>query len=91
VLARRPLLAILHSDSPAAAIVSKCRAGDVVGFDGGESPELVAARLKPCIARLLAAPRDARPETDWAAFAPYTAREMTRAQCAAFDAALAGR
>ena len=28
------------------------------------------------------------PQTDWAAFAPYTAREMTRQQCHLFDQVL---
>jgi hypothetical protein len=85
VMAKRPLLAVLHADSPAAAIISKVKAGEVVGFASGEGVGPLAARLKPYIAKYLAANRDTEPETDWAAFAPYTAREMTRTQCAVFD------
>jgi hypothetical protein len=91
IMARRPLLAVLHVDSPAAAIVAKCRAGEVVGFASGEATQSLAGRLQPCLSKLLATPPDAVPETDWAAFAPYTAREMTRTQCAVFDAAVAAR
>jgi hypothetical protein len=89
VMAQRPLLAILHEASPAAAIISKCRAGEVVSFSSQEKAASLAARLQPILGKLLDNPRDAVPQTDWLAFAPYTAREMTRVQCELFDAALA--
>jgi hypothetical protein len=81
VMARRPLLAVLHENSPAAAIITACRAGEVVPFSSG------AARLGPALGRLLAA-AGTEPATDWGAFEPYTAREMTKGLCRAFGAAL---
>jgi hypothetical protein len=87
VLARRPLLSVLHEKSPAAAILSACRAGAVVPFASGEETTALAGRLKPVLAKLLNTSEER--ETDWTAFAPYTAREMTRTQCRVFDAALA--
>ncbi|QEG26758.1 hypothetical protein GobsT_15050 [Gemmata obscuriglobus] len=87
IMARRPLLAVLHENSPAAAVITACRAGEVVPFASGESTEALAARLAPALGRLLAA-TGTEPPTDWAAFAPYTAREMTRVLCRAFDSAL---
>ena len=86
VLARRPVLAVLHDQSPAAAILRSCRAGEVVPFAANDSADSLAARLKPLMAEMLLA-RPSPPPTDWQAFAPYTAREMTRVQCAVFDQA----
>ena len=34
---------------------------------------------------LLSLPEGYRPETNWATFEPYTAKEMTRKQCEIFD------
>jgi len=85
VLARRPVLGVLHEASLAGEVLRKCRAGEVVGFASVETPEQLAGRLQPVLGRLLDQPRGIPVEIDWAAFAPYTAREMTRQQCATFD------
>ncbi len=90
ILSRRPILAILHKDSPAATIIEKCRAGKVVRFDPREPADGAAARIGPQLVELLRQPPEQLASTDWDAFRPYTAREMTRRQCAAFDAAVAG-
>jgi hypothetical protein len=37
---------------------------------------------------LLSLPKAYQPETNWWAFQPYTAREMTRKQCNIFDISL---
>jgi len=86
VLARRPVLAILHDQCPAAAILRNCRAGEVVPFVTNGSTESLAARLKPVMAGLLVA-RPPAPLTDWQAYTPYTSREMARVQCEVFDKA----
>lgn len=88
IMARRPLLAVLHAESPAAGIIAKCHAGEVIGFASGEAHQSLAARLQPSLSKLIATPPNVAPETDWVAFAPYTAREMTRKQCDVFDSAL---
>jgi hypothetical protein len=91
VLARRPLLAVLHRDGLAGGVVRACRAGAVAAFASGEAAESLADRVEPEVRRLLDLPAGYRPPTDWEAFAPYTAREMTRRQCEVFDEATAGR
>jgi hypothetical protein len=87
VLARRPLLAILHEASLVNQVIQSCRAGELVGFGSQEAPEQLAVRLRPALGRLLDWPRERSADTDWKAFDPYTAREMTRRQCDVFDRA----
>jgi hypothetical protein len=91
VLAGRPLLAVLHRGGLAGEVIRACNAGAVAAFDSGDSVEDLAARVVPELQRLLDLPPRYVPPTDWTAFAPYTAREMTRRQCAVFDQAVAGR
>jgi hypothetical protein len=91
VLAGRPLLAVLHRASLAGDVIRACKAGAAVGFESCESPMDLSARVEPELRHLLALPPTYTPPTDWQAFAPYTAREMTRRQCAVFDQAAAKR
>jgi hypothetical protein len=88
ILAGRPILAILHKDSSAGDIIRNCRAGQVITFGTGETPSVIAERILPMATRLLLEQRGTGPTTDWGAFEPYTAREMTRRQCGVFDAAV---
>jgi Glycosyltransferase Family 4 len=85
VAAGRPVLAVLHRDSAAGAVVTECKAGEVVGFDAADTDEALADRLAPVLREHLRRPSGERPATDWRAFEPYTAREMTRRLCAVFD------
>jgi len=89
VLARRPILGVFHEESSAAAILRGVRAGEVLGFRTADSPDDRVAEMRAILGRLAALPRQSEPPTDWQAFAPYTAREMTRRQCEAFDKAVA--
>jgi hypothetical protein len=91
VLAGRPLLAVLHRGGLAGEVIRECNAGTVAAFESGDSAEDLAARVGPELRRLLDLPPGHVPPTDWAAFAPFTAREMTRQQCAVFDQAVTGR
>jgi hypothetical protein len=85
ILSRRPLLAILHEASLAGSVVTECRAGSVVPFASGQSPESLVERIRPELRQLLDRTPGAPVGTDWSAFARYSAREMTRRQCAVFD------
>jgi hypothetical protein len=85
VASGRPVLAVLHRASAAGAVITDCRAGDVVGFDTADTDDALASQLAPVLRTHLERPAGARPETDWKAFEPYTAREMTRRLCAVFD------
>jgi hypothetical protein len=85
ILARKPLLAIFHERSSVVDVLRRTRGGTVVPFATEERPDEVAKRIGE--AWFHRTP-DA-PATDWAAFAPYTARAMTRRQCEVFDRVLA--
>jgi hypothetical protein len=86
LLARRPVVAILHEASPVVALLR--RAGCLVVTFGGVGDIDGAARtLAPALASLLAR-LPFEPEIDDAVLAPFGARELTRQQCALFDAVL---
>ncbi|CAN1212163.1 Glycosyltransferase subfamily 4-like N-terminal domain-containing protein [Tumidithrix helvetica PCC 7403] len=83
VLARKPLLAILHRQSLVVDVLERCKAGQTVTFD-----DRTVDLLESLIAKLEWLRSQAQsyiPNTDWEAFQPYTAREMTKKQCAIFD------
>ncbi len=84
VLARKPLLVIVHEQSSLADIVRQCRAGVVVTFDQEERIDKVADRITETWLNIPAT----SPDTDWQEFARYSAREMTRKLCAVFDVAV---
>lgn len=81
ILAAKPLLAIFHADSSVVNILNETKAGTVVSFRSGETVEIVADRI--AATGWLRHPTI--PATDWSEFESYTAREMTRRQCAIFD------
>jgi hypothetical protein len=88
ILAGRPLLALVHEGSLAVEVIHRCRAGQVITFRAGQAAESLARDLLPKLTRLLETRRADTPGTDWAAFAAYTARAMTRQQCHVFDRAI---
>ena len=86
VLAQKALVAVVHEASSVGPLLTRLRAGEVVTFS--PSAAALAAATDACVEsveRLFDAGL-APPPTDWAAFEPFTAREMTRRQCALFDA-----
>jgi len=92
ILARKPLLAVFHEQSSVVEVLKNTRAGTVVSFKTGESCDAIAARIleSSWLQTQLSAVNGQRsvvspPATDWPAFAPYTAREMTRKLCQIFD------
>lgn len=84
ILAKKPLLAVFHNASSVVQIVRSTAAGEVVPFDSADTSGGIATRLLPVWKALLAR-LPFKPPTDWEAFKPYTAREMTRCQCELFD------
>ena len=88
IFARRPILAAFRSSSSVVDILKDTRAGEAVTFD--RHPEEVSFRealRQRWTAMLERLPYV--PDTDWDAFAPYTARAMTRRQTDFFDEVLA--
>lgn len=84
ILAKKPLLAVFHESSSVVEVLRSTQAGEVVTFASDSQVEHIAdallSRWRKVLLRL-----PYQPPTDWQAFEPYTAREMTRRQCAVFD------
>jgi len=88
VLARRPVVGVLHAQSTAAAILRRANAGPVVTFD---ETEPVSARIEEIGHALREAVRkdSYSPErVDWEAFRAYSAEAMAGRLAEAFDRAL---
>lgn len=88
ILARKPILAVFHEQSSVVDILTKCQAGRAVTFKTGDRPQDIAPQVIPQLEWLRSLPPDYQPDTDWQSFQPYTAKEMTRKQCAVFDRVL---
>ena len=84
ILARKPILAVFHRESSVVSVLRETNAADPVTFNSETSGEAlrgeIEERWKHLLARLPFVP-----ETNWEAFEPFTAREMTRNLCAFFD------
>lgn len=84
ILARKPILALFNERSSVCQIVRRTAAGKVLGFQPELSPESYTSEFyRMMIETLSHLPFE--PETDWAAFEPYTACETARKQCELFD------
>jgi hypothetical protein len=85
IMARRPLLALLHEASLAGTVVRTCRAGAVFSFRSRQTTREMATGIKPLLEKLLEMDHASAVTTDWNAFQTYTARTMARQQCAIFE------
>lgn len=84
ILSRTPLLAVFNRESSVIDVLDETGAGQVVSFSGKTADETLSSRVwKTWSSMLRRLPYT--PETDWEAFEPYTAREMTRRQVEVFD------
>ena len=88
ILARKPILAIFHQQSSVVEILRRCNAGRVATFDSIDNPVDLLNDVNFQLDWLLSAPQGYQPEIIWSEFQPYTAREMTRRQCAVFEQCL---
>ena len=87
VLARKPMLAVFHEASSVVEVLRTTNAGEVVTFSTADHSEVLAETILPIWTRLLGS-LPFTPATNWKAFEPYLAREMTRRQCELFDRVL---
>jgi hypothetical protein len=85
ILARKPILAIFNEQSSVIEILKQCRAGNSVTFKQGDRPQDLTSKILTELQWLRTLSSDSQPDTDWQAFQPYTAKEMTRKQCEIFD------
>jgi hypothetical protein len=77
ILSRTPILAIFHRDSSIVKILQDTRAGAVVCFDEGMSPESRIPLIYEHLSRMLGCSSKPAPATDWDMVENYTARAMT--------------
>lgn len=82
ILAGKPLLAIFHEKSSVVSVLQETNSGSAIAFASGAEISEIADAIET---NWLEALPPATPQTDWAAFAPYTAREMTRRLCNIFQ------
>lgn len=82
ILAERPLLAFFHPESSAAKIIRNTNAGHVISLNDSKETALSA-----CYDYLLELVnnRKKKPSTNWQAFEPYSAENMTKNQCMLFN------
>ncbi len=85
ILARKPILALFHQQSSVVEILKSCQAGRVISFNSQDQPNDLLPQVTEQINWLISTPKQYKPETNWLAFKPYTAEEMTRKQCAVFN------
>jgi hypothetical protein len=87
VMARRPVLALLHRASTAAEFLQRANAARVVALDEHELP--AAAQIAAELASLIEGDGAPPPDVRWELLEPYSARSGTRVLAAALDQALA--
>ncbi|MGL5080769.1 MAG: glycosyltransferase [Microcoleaceae cyanobacterium] len=88
ILAQKPVLALFHQQSSVVNILKDCQVGEVISFNSENQSTDLLPQLTTQLQWFSTLPKGYEPKTNWAAFQPYTAREMTRYQCGAFDQAL---
>lgn len=88
ILSKKPILAVFSNTSSVIQIIEATNAGEYVSFDSKNlqinqlANELVE-KWKKMLEKI-----PYTPDTNWVAFEPYTAKEMTRKQAAFFDSIL---
>src|SRR5262249_51040438 len=83
ILANKPLIGVFHPSSSVCEILRTTRAGTVFPI-GGSSEELCNLWNREL------GTRAEERKIDWAAFAPYMAKEMTKKQCELLDQVVLG-
>jgi hypothetical protein len=84
ILSRRPVLAVFHENSSVVDILRATNAGTAVTFGEAVDRERLAYRVFEAWTAVLER-LPYTPDTDWDAFAPYTAEAMTRRQVEVFN------
>lgn len=90
LLARRPLVSIVHEDSPILELLQRAAAGPVITFRDDADVDTAAARLAAAWPAL-AGHAVAGPALGDSVVSPWLAPELARQQCAVFDAVLSRR
>lgn len=84
ILSQKPILAVFNENSSVVQILRDTGAGEVVTFNKDQKIESILPNVFQAWCSILKN-IPYKPNTDWKAFEPYTAREMTRRQALFFD------
>jgi hypothetical protein len=84
IMARKPLLVLVHEKSSVCDIVRKTQAGTLITFNDNDNLAETAARIKT----QWFSSQPVAAATDWKEFERYTARSMTASLCSVFDEAI---
>jgi hypothetical protein len=88
VLARRPVIGIMHARSTAVEILRQANAGAVVTFDEALPVTMRIEEIEQALTQALGRSSYAPNRVDWEAFRPYSAEAMAERLASAFDATL---
>lgn len=80
ILAEKPLIAFLHTESSAAKIIKDCHAGKV--FSTNKEDSDIAEVSKELYSMLI---EKKSPEINWSEFEKYSAKNLTKKQCDLFN------
>ena len=87
IITRKPILSVVHEQSSVVGILKKTCGGECIPFNSKMNMDQLAGETLRVWSRMLDR-LPAAPDTDWEAFEPYTAREMTRRQVESFERAV---
>jgi hypothetical protein len=85
LLAKRPLLPILHASSPLAATLKHCSNAKITVFDASSTAESLGRALLQIVEALPDWPESSDFEINQEAFAQHEAKTMAQRLCAVFD------
>lgn len=80
ILAKRPLLCVLHSNSNVVEIMKTLNSGEVVLFDQVDGLDQCYSSFSKLLETIPFVPN-----TSWDKFEPFTSEQMTKAQCEFFN------
>jgi hypothetical protein len=85
ILAKRPLLAIVHESSTVVGILQKTRAGRIVAFNEKRPPSAHSEDISTVLEEMLRLSGTYQPPTRWDAFESFTTAAMAGTLAATFD------
>jgi hypothetical protein len=88
VLARRPVIGIMHAQSTAVEILRQANAGPVVTFDEAQPVTARVGEIEQALTQALSCSSYSAERIDWGAFGAYSAEAMAERLAAAFDVSL---
>jgi hypothetical protein len=88
VLARRPVIGLLHDESSGADVLRRANAGPLVTFNAHRPASMQSPAIADALRCATSHGRYAAEQVDWSVLGAYSAEAMTRRMAGAFDAAV---